>query len=149
MNRFRADLGDPDIKIAGLEIWVHGREYPDLEDYWDGNWTNISARCTAMDATVWVGGSILHLSEVEHLMTTSQALYDSLEGEASLPCIEPYLSVVLKAGGQGQIEMTVEITPDHIAQAHRFVFVIDQSHLPELISDCRKVLAKYPVRNAT
>jgi len=27
------DLGEPDLKIAGFQLWVHGRQYPDSEDY--------------------------------------------------------------------------------------------------------------------
>jgi hypothetical protein len=31
------NLGPPAIQLAGLSIWVHGRQFPDLHDYWDGN----------------------------------------------------------------------------------------------------------------
>jgi len=31
-------LGPPDLKISGLQIWIHDRDIPDAEDYWDGNW---------------------------------------------------------------------------------------------------------------
>ena len=35
-------LGEPDIKLAGLQIWVHGRQFPDSDDYWDGNWLYVT-----------------------------------------------------------------------------------------------------------
>jgi len=29
MNKLPENLGKPDIKIAGLEIWIHGNQFPD------------------------------------------------------------------------------------------------------------------------
>jgi hypothetical protein len=43
MNKFPEILGEPDIKISGLEIWIHGNQFPDENDYWDGNWMDITA----------------------------------------------------------------------------------------------------------
>ncbi len=28
--------GEPDLRLEGLRIWVHGRQFPDHQDYWDG-----------------------------------------------------------------------------------------------------------------
>ncbi len=36
MNKFPENLGKPDIKISGLEIWIHGNQFPESDDYWDG-----------------------------------------------------------------------------------------------------------------
>jgi hypothetical protein len=146
MNKFPNNLGTPDIEIAGLEIWVHGNQFPGSGDYWDGNWMNITAKCTSKNAIVWVSGSILHLPDLLHLMTTSEQLYKNLKGKAELPCIEPELYVKLEATNLGQINMTIEITPDHLNQEHRFAFEIDQSYLPKLISGCKKVLNRYSVK---
>jgi hypothetical protein len=146
MNEFPKNLGEPDIELSGLEIWVHGRQFPDSSDYWDGNWINITAKCTSKNACVWVSGNIMHLPDLKHFMTTSEKLYKNLKGEAKLPCIEPELSVVLKASSLGQIIMTVDITPDHLNQEHKFEFEIDQSYLPGLISSCKKVLKRYRIK---
>jgi hypothetical protein len=135
-----------DIKLAGLEIWVHGRQFPDTEDYWDGNWINITAHCGASGASVWVNGSIVHLREIAHLLTGVEALYSSLEGVAELPCMEPELSFLLEGTGSGHINMTVKISPDNLAHEHKFIFEIDQSHLPELIKECKGVLRRYPIK---
>jgi hypothetical protein len=70
----------------------------------------------------------------------------SLQGEATLPCMEPELAVTLTAEGRGHITMVVAITPDHLAQAHRFTFVIDQSYLPPVMDSCRTLLRQYPVK---
>ena len=62
-----------------------------------------------------------------------------------MACIEPELSIELKAENRGQIKMSVNITPDHMYQEHNFVFEMDQSYLPKLIAECNAVLEKYPM----
>ena len=44
MNKFPENIGEPDIKISGLEIWIRGNQFSDSRDYWDGNWMNITAQ---------------------------------------------------------------------------------------------------------
>jgi hypothetical protein len=29
---------EPDLKLDGFSLWVFGRQFPDANDYWDGNW---------------------------------------------------------------------------------------------------------------
>ena len=144
----RDRFGPPDIKLAGFQLWVHGRQFPDAQDYWDANWLNVTAHCGAEGASVWTSGSILHLGELTQLLSGMKQLYKTLAGEAELPCIEPELHLKLAARGLGQIELEVNITPNNMLQEHRFKFAIDQSYLPEAISGCEKVLVAYPVRNA-
>ena len=146
MDRDREKIGEPDIELSGLQIWVHGRQFPDNEDYWDANWLNITAHCGAQRASVWVSGSIIQLSDIDHLMAGAKALYKDLKGKAELPCIEPELFVELEAKSLGQISMTVKITPDNLSQSHEFIFEVDQSFLPKLIADCDAVLKKYPIK---
>jgi hypothetical protein len=57
-------LGLPGIALAGLQIWVQGRQFPDAQDYWDGNWLDVTVHCGGEGASVWVSGSIIHLSEL-------------------------------------------------------------------------------------
>lgn len=135
----------PDIKCAGLRIWVHGRESPDSSDYWDANWLNVSVNCRAKGSEVRCIGSIIHLSEILHLQSSTKELYRSLEGKAELPCMEPELYVELLGKKNGQIEMKVNITPDNINQQHIYVFDIDQSHLLDLIKSCDDILETYPI----
>ncbi|MFC1853746.1 hypothetical protein ACFL27_26480 [candidate division CSSED10-310 bacterium] len=138
-------LGKPDVQLAGLKIWIHGRQFPDCDDYWDGNWLNVTAFCGTAEACVWTGGHIIHLSEISHFRIGAARLYQEISGEAELPCLEPELAVELKSQDLGHIEMIVNITPDSVSQAHRFIFNIDQSYLPPLIADCDEILEKYPL----
>lgn len=140
------DLGPPDIKLEGLQIWVHGRQFPDLQDYWDGNWLKVTAHCGAAGASVWTTGPIIHLGEIQHWLAQLQQMQVALSGKADLECTEPELSVSLKAASLGHIMMEVSITPNHLAQEHRFKSEIDQSYLPPLIKQCAEMLREYPIR---
>ena len=146
MGEQKYKLGSPDIRLVGLQIWVHSRQFPEASDYEDGNWINVTVHCSAKDADVWVSGPIIHLPEIEFWADACTMMYKRLSGEANLDCIEPELSVKLRAETLGLISMEVAITPDHLTQQHRFRFEVDQSYLAELINGCRQVLAKYPIK---
>ena len=141
-----AKLGTPDLKVEGLQIWVHGRQFPDAADYWDGNWLRVTAHCGGNGANVFTTGSIIHLSELDRWLVESEELLKNLKGEAKLACMEPALSVTLKSGSLGHITMEVSITPDHMSQRHWFRFEIDQSYLPPFVKQCQSILEAYPIK---
>ena len=41
-------LGQPDITVGALHIWIHERQFPESEDFWDGNWGNATAHCSVV-----------------------------------------------------------------------------------------------------
>ena len=45
-------LGEPALRIAGFQLWVHGYQFPDSNDYWDGNWLRVTVHCGAAGASV-------------------------------------------------------------------------------------------------
>jgi hypothetical protein len=140
-------LGEPDIEIAALRIWVHGRHCEDPEDYWDANWLCVTAHCAEGGGSVRADGTILHLSELATFNAECAKLHETLKGKAELSCMEPNLGVELTASdSRGGIEAEVRLTPDHLTQEHSFRFAIDQSYLPGILKGLRKVLADFPVR---
>jgi len=146
MQSFEEPLEPPDLQVAGLRLWVHGRQFPMADDYWDGNWLHVTVHCGAPGASVWVSGPILHGSEIAHFLRGVEAMHASLQGEVTLPCMEPEFAVTLTAQGLGHMTMVVAITPDHLSQAHRFTVALDQSYLPAVIDSCRTLLQQYPVK---
>ena len=138
-------LGAPDIELAGLQIWIHGRQFPADPDFWDGNWLNVTVHCGANGASVWTNGAILRLSELDDWLVALETLNETLSGEANLNTIESAFNVKLKAESLGQITMEVEISPDPLAQQHHFEFGIDQSYLGRVIESCRKALKNFPI----
>ena len=145
-GKFSENLGAPDIKLGEFQLWVHSRQFPQSEDYWDGNWLNVTAHCGSQGADVWVNGAILGAPDIACWLTALEQMNQKLSGEANLGSLEPELRVELKMESLGRIWVRVEITPDHLTQEHVFQFEVDQSYLGELIENCRKVLTKYPIR---
>lgn len=140
------ELGAPDLVVSGLSVWIHGREFPDAIDYWDGNWLRVTAYCASSHSMVRTHGPIIHLGEVLGLHTECEALYRTLSGSAALRCIEPNLTFELIGGTRGSVKLSVSIAPDHLNESHKFEEEIDQTYLPPIIAACQAILLKYPVR---
>src|ERR1051326_3796837 len=90
------ELGAPDIKLAGLQIWIHSRQFPNADDYWDGNWLNVTAHCGGGGADVWTGGPILHAPDITRWLAALEEMGRTLSGGADLVSLEPELSVQMK-----------------------------------------------------
>lgn len=140
------ELREPDLCIGGFELWIYGRQFSKADDYWDGNWLNITAQCTGDSAFVHTSGPIIHLSEVRKLLVECKQIYTSLSGNAHLKCMEPYIDLKIEMLNLGHCELQVSITPDHLYQNHLFIFDLDQSYLPSLIKNLELILASYPLK---
>ena len=141
------EMGQPAIAFGGLAIWIHGRQFPGAKDYWDGNWLRATVRCNDVGSSVSAHGAIIHLGEVAQWLGEIEKLHQNLEGKATLACVEPNLHVDLRPKGLGHISVVIDITPNQITQSHQFRDEVDQTMLPPLISPCREVLQKYPLRD--
>jgi len=142
--------GEPSITIGPLKIWVSGRQFPDHQDYWDGNWLNCTASCDGVGSRVQINGAFLHLGELKKWREDLQEFYPKLEGTVELPTIEPTLRVKIKSRKSltGHLDCEVEITGEQITERHHYLFDIDQSYLPGLLSQLANVLREHPIRGA-
>jgi hypothetical protein len=43
---------EPDLQIAGLSLWVFGYQFPNTNDFWDGNWLNVRTQVEGNGAVV-------------------------------------------------------------------------------------------------
>ena len=142
-----ADFGEADLNVAGFQLWVHGRQFPESEDYYDGNWLRVTAHCGASGASVWAQGAILMVTDIAGFGDQCAAMLCGDSKSADLDPLEPELKVSLEAAGRlGHVRAQVEITPDHLAQAHRFEFEVDQSYLPGIIQQCLAIAQEFPIR---
>ena len=137
-------LGPPALKLLGLQVWVHGRQFPAGEEPYDSDWLNVTVHCGASGASVWVSGAFLGSSSFAEFARECKVLYASLEGVAVFGSAEPELRVTLAGDRTGQIGMIVDLTPDIMDQQHRFHFALDQTFLPDIIAQCDAVLEAYP-----
>jgi hypothetical protein len=140
------DEAEPDLRLAGLSLWVVSRERPDDSDYWDGNWLNIRARVEDAGALVKIAGPWVRSDELADFLDQLAALYRDLKGTAELDCLEPMLRIKVTCAKRGDVEVTVEITPDPLTQAHRFTFMIDQSYLASTLAGLERLLERFPVK---
>jgi len=141
------ELGAPDLKAAGLQLWIHGRQFPDSPDYYDGNWLRVTAHTGATGASVWASGAILMVPDLVRWADQCDALAKGESQDAQLAPMEPELKVrIRQVDHLGHLTMQVLITPDNLTQEHSFEFEIDQSYLAGIASQCRSIADAYPVR---
>lgn len=144
MEHYSQHLGEPDLQIGDLQLWVHGPEVVDPQPYED--WLRVTAHCGGLGTSVWVSGEIIRLHDLREWLGQTEALYRNLAGFARLDPLEPNLSVALSVDHTGAVAASVEITPDHMNQQHRFSFSLDQSYLPAFLAQGRKLLRRITVK---
>jgi len=143
-------LGPPSLKVDGFQLWIHGREFPASQDYYDGNWLRVTAHCGHAGASVWATGSILQVMDIARWASQCEELANGSAQLASLEPLEPELRVDLKRmDSLGHLQMMVQITPNHLRQEHVFRFEIDVSYLQGIVTQCRAIERSYPIRGAT
>lgn len=141
------NLGEPALKVAGFQLWIYGWQFPEADDYDDGNWLHITAHCGASGASIWAQGALVMVTDIARFGDQCAAMLRGDSSSAMLDPLEPELKLLLDGVGcLGQIRVQVEITPDHLAQFHKMEFEIDQSYLPNIIKQCAAILQVYPVR---
>lgn len=140
------DGAEADLDIFGLKIWVVGRQFPDAGDYWDGNWLQVEVHMAANGAQVEATGTFVRSDEIAAFLDGLEVMNRELSGKAELLCMEPNLNVAIAFEGPlGNIRGIVEITPEFSNQFHRFQVGGNPSDLPKMITECRRVLSRFPV----
>ncbi|HEY4128196.1 MAG TPA: hypothetical protein VGN70_09145 [Gammaproteobacteria bacterium] len=140
-------LGDPDIKVDRLDVWLHGRQFPDVQDYWDSDWLSVTAEYKGRDSRVVAHGPFIHLSELASFFTALKVLDEKLKGEAVLDCLEPDLHLDIRAKSLGHLEVEVSLTADNVTESHSYQEQIDQTPLPLILGALNQVLSRYPMRD--
>ena len=138
--------GSPSISIGDLKIWIHSREFPNADDYWDGNGLNATALCSTPTAKVWCSGAILHLDGLSRWHKEILHMHETLKGSASLNSFEPNLLVDMQMDKAGHISTLVRITGEYMHETHEFRFPSDQTSLPTLIESLNSVFKTYPLK---
>ncbi len=118
-------------------------------DYDDGNWLNVTAFYSNENASVTISGTFIMITDIACFAEKCEELIARKTDIARIQTLDPEFNIeIKKIDPLGHLEMTVQITPDHILQEHTFRIEIDQSYLPDIIKQCRKIESKYPVRGA-
>lgn len=138
-------INEPDLKFAGLSLWVRSREFPDIVEYWDGNWLDIMCRVESHGAFVEFAGPFLRTDELAAFSKQLAGIQKDLIGEAELECMEPNLNIKVQCKALGHLDVVISITPDNLTQSHVFTFEVDQSYLTSVLSDCKRILKAFPI----
>jgi hypothetical protein len=117
-----------------------------MDEYWDSNWLNVTARMEANGARVEATGPFLRNTEILSFLQELRTLHQTLKGSAELQTLEPELDLRFQGDGIGGIGVLIKLTPDHLNQTHTFEFGIDQTYLNSVIASCEAILESYPVR---
>jgi hypothetical protein len=137
---------EPDLALAGLAVWIKGYQYPDVDDYGDGNWLYALARVVAPGASVEAFGAFIEVGDFIRFLRELETVDRDLRGDAGLSGHEPNLRVEISGRSHGQFDMRIEITPDHMTQSHEFRFDIDQTFFKPAIAQCRRLIERFPLR---
>jgi hypothetical protein len=140
------DETKPDIAFHGLSIWVLGRTFPDSDHSWDGNMLTVRLRMETHGSVVDVTERDVHISVVGRFVNDLAALNDTLRGTAKLNPLEPSFDLEFVGNGKGHIDVTVDLTPNHMTERHKFMLSIDQTYLGPILSRVRSILDRYPER---
>lgn len=144
-ERSQDDLGEPQLTLGPLRLWVRGREYPKSLDSWDGNWLVSVAHACAAGADITISGAFLEAVSLVGFLRQLERLHETLSGSAELKPLEPDLRITLYASDRvGHISGRVEMTPDQMSQGHWFNFSLDQTSLPGLIAQVRSLVEAFP-----
>jgi hypothetical protein len=129
-----------------LRVEVQGWQFPDNQEFWDGNWleTNIDASLGRFSGRV---PAMLRTTDVHSFHEQLTDLYAALEGDARLETIEGWISLELRGDGLGHTAIRGSLM-DHPGIGNRlsFSFSSDQTFMVDLLAALGEVVATFPIR---
>src|SRR6185436_1288811 len=101
---------EPYITVGPLKISILGRQFPDIQDYWDGNWLDVIACCEGDGSRVEVRGPFIHLDELKRWKDELESFRRTLTGSVELQTIEPELNVIFQGPATATGQFSCEIS---------------------------------------
>ena len=136
--------GEADLAFGPMRLWVLCRQWPEAGDAGDADWLVAHARAEAPGAVVEVEGPWLRGADLASFLDQLAALRAGDRDAAELDSTDPGLRLVVTRAGRG-FDLTVDITPEHLTQRHRFEREGDASDLPRIAGAVRRLLERFPV----
>jgi hypothetical protein len=133
-------------EVEHLSIAVLGREHAGADDYWDGNWVIATISVAVGGFTGQVRAS-LRMDEIHRFNEGLKFLNQNLFGAAVLESMEHWISLTVKAGSRGRIEIHGELS-DGAGVGNVLSFdlaEVDQTYVAGWISDLDDIERAFPV----
>ena len=131
-----------------VTLEVRGRQFPQSDDFWDGNWldTPLTIHVGSFDAQV---SSTLRTNELLKFKEELEAVYRDNAGTAVLSTMEGWLLIEVVADGLGHLQVTGhlrdEVGGGYGNDLNFELRGLDQTWLPPVLASLEEVLATYPV----
>jgi hypothetical protein len=142
---------NPEIVLRGdgresLSIAPTRREFPDLNDFWDGNWVYATVRLQAGAFRAEYEAQ-LRTTDFQLFRQQLGVLYERLTGTAAFDAMEDWIK--LQVVGDGKGHMTAKCTArDYPGTGNTLTFTLqfDQTDVPRMLRELDAILAAFPVR---
>ncbi|MFB9317760.1 WapI family immunity protein [Cryptosporangium minutisporangium] len=113
-----------------VAILVSGRVWPDVSDYWDGNWlhTRIQVRVGRFTADL---DADLRTDDLQRFAAELRRLDETLSGSAVLGTLEHWIELTVTCEPSGRLTVTGEVLDDP-AGGNQLIFELrqfDQTYL--------------------
>ena len=121
-------------------------EFPDTDDYWDGNWVYADV---AVVAGAFRGSyePLLRTDEFARFRDDLQVLHDNLKGAATFETMEHWLAINIEGDGRGHFTAKCEARDQPgMGNLLTFELAFDQTDLPVLLGDLDELTRAFPVR---
>jgi hypothetical protein len=121
-------------------------EFPDADDYWDGNWiySNVAIVVGSFRGSY---EAMLRTGEFVQFRDDLKVLHDKLKGAATFQTMEHWLAIQVEGDGRGHFTAKCEAR-DQPGMGNRLLFdlAFDQTELPALLRDLDELTRAFPVR---
>ncbi len=138
------------IKIGGLTIIAHGYQFPDNNDYWDGNWLVIDAWFEGAGKELGLSGRpCLRVPELEKFSHDLKKLNKPCSNTVRLRTLEPYLGIeVERDAANAHISVNAMIKHEARSDENPFRFDCDLSDVDVWISQIDAVVKAFPQKGS-
>ena len=128
-----------------VAIRISSRERVGSEDYWDGNWLNAEVSVVVGS---WQGQFNAYLGSYDFVRFRKELenLYEKLTGEANFATLDSKLYFAFHGDGLGHIHVDgTACDYSGTGNTLRFSLELDQTYLPNIITQLMKIEGAYPV----
>jgi hypothetical protein len=139
------------IRVGGekadyLSVQLLGRAYPDVDDYWDGNWLRTEVEFAVGGFRGRVACNI-RAEEIADFCGQLTRLLETFEGTAEFRTMEEWLALTVTSDRRGHLTLAGELRDEPgIGNTLSFSLEYDQTYFRPMLDGLRDAVERFPVR---